>query len=226
MESSRSRLTPLQQDLLRAFFDRERGFFLTGGAALAGFYLGHRETSDLDLFTLEGESFERGRHVLRAVAGGLGATLEARQIAPGFERYAALRGTETVIVDLVLERVQQAYPQKTDTNGIRLDPIEEILINKLTTALSRAEERDLVDLMFLERAGLSLESALPAALAKDGGCTPAALAYVLSQIRIPDGVPLPSGVAPAELRSYLEDLVKRLRDAAAPPGGKAKSPPA
>ena len=41
-----SRLRPLQHDLLEGFFAREQRFFLTGGAALAGFYLGHRETED------------------------------------------------------------------------------------------------------------------------------------------------------------------------------------
>ncbi len=45
-------LSALQQDVPAAFFSREHRFFLTGGAALAGFYLGHRETHDLDLFTL------------------------------------------------------------------------------------------------------------------------------------------------------------------------------
>ncbi len=37
---SRSKLTPLQEELLEAFFAREQRFFLTGGAALAGFYFG------------------------------------------------------------------------------------------------------------------------------------------------------------------------------------------
>lgn len=46
-----SKLTDLQREVLDAFFQRERGFFLTGGAALAGFHLGHRTTDDLDLFT-------------------------------------------------------------------------------------------------------------------------------------------------------------------------------
>lgn len=32
-----NRLTPLQRDLLEAFFAREQRLFLTGGAALAGF---------------------------------------------------------------------------------------------------------------------------------------------------------------------------------------------
>ena len=47
-----SKLRPLQQKFLQAFFSKEKRFFLSGGAALAGFYLGHRETHDLDLFTL------------------------------------------------------------------------------------------------------------------------------------------------------------------------------
>jgi len=44
--SAPSKLTALQKDVLDAFFQRERGFFLTGGAALAGFHLGHRTTDD------------------------------------------------------------------------------------------------------------------------------------------------------------------------------------
>ena len=46
----RSRLTLLQRDLLDAFFALERRLVLTGGGALAGFYFGHRDTEDIDLF--------------------------------------------------------------------------------------------------------------------------------------------------------------------------------
>lgn len=70
--------------------------------------------------------------------------------------------------------------------------------------------------MLLERAGYSIEAALPAALAKDGGCTPATLAWLLSEVKIPDGVELPAGVPPAELRAYLADLIRRLIILAAP----------
>ena len=220
MGSSPDKLTPIQRDVLRAFFDVEQGFFLTGGAALAGFYLHHRETTDLDLFTIHAEAFERGRHALQAVADALGATLVQRQHAPGFERYVLTRGAEGVVVDLVLERATQAYPEKAQVAGVRINPPQEILINKLTTALSRSEARDLVDLLFLEQAGYPVEAALAGALAKDGGCTPAALAWVLSQIEIPDGAVLPAGVPPGRLRGFVADLVKRLRRAAAPSGDR------
>jgi hypothetical protein len=216
MGSSADKLTPLQRELLAAFFERERRFFLTGGAALAGFYLGHRTTDDLDLFTHEGEAFELGGFVLQGAADAVGGRLAIRQEAPGFRRYVVTRGDAAAVVDLVWERVPSAFPGKVERAGIRIDPIEEILVNKLTAALSRSEERDLVDLLFLERAGQRVEQALPAALAKDGGCTPAALAYVLSQVSVPDGAELPGGVSGRELRGFLADLVKRLRRAAAP----------
>jgi len=99
---------------------------------------------------------------------------------------------------------------------LRIDPVEEILVNKLTTVLSRGEERDLVDLFLLEKSGHRIESALPAALAKDAGCTPAALAWVISEIRIPDGMPLPAGIPAAELQVFLADVLRRLRRAALP----------
>lgn len=216
MESSPDKLTPLQRDVLKAFFELEQGFFLTGGAAIAGFHLKHRETSDLDLFTSDGPAFERGRYVLQSVGHALHGELIAVQEAPGFLRQILKRGDESVVVDLVWDRVPQAYPDKEIIGGIRVDRIEEILVNKLTTVLSRAEERDLVDLYFLERAGYRFESALAAALQKDGACTPATLAWLLSQVEIPDAVSLPAGCSPAELRSFVDDLVRRLRQAAAP----------
>ena len=63
-----SRLTPLQRDLLDAFFAREQRLFLTGGGALAGFYLGHRTTEDLDLFTLPGLDLADAAHALDEAA--------------------------------------------------------------------------------------------------------------------------------------------------------------
>ncbi|MBI1872790.1 MAG: nucleotidyl transferase AbiEii/AbiGii toxin family protein [Acidobacteria bacterium] len=216
MASFPDKLTALQREVLEAFFRHERRFFLTGGAALAGFYLGHRVTDDLDLFTHEREAFETGVHALAAAVDELGARTTVRQEAPGFRRYVVTRGEEAVVVDLVWERVPSAYPDKPERGGVRIDRLEEILINKLTTVVSRAEERDLVDLFFLERAGHRAETALTAALAKDGGCTPAVLAWVLAQIEIPEGAVLPGGVTATELRAYVADLVKRLRRSAAP----------
>ena len=204
-----SRLDRLQRDLLDAFFRRETRFFLTGGAALAGFHLGHRTTQDLDLFAMEAV-LDEGAAALAAAARELGAEIEGLRTAPDFRRSLVRRGSESVVVDLVHERVPQVRPVKLNVGAVRIDPLEEIFANKLCALLSRAEIRDLVDLRALEQVGCRLEEGLAAGAQKDGGLTPSQLAWVLSQVVVPTSEDLPGQVDAAELAAYLDDLVKRL----------------
>lgn len=80
-----NKLSAIQQDFLNAFFGREARFFLTGGAALVGFYLGHRETHDLDLFTME-DALVAGAAVTAEIARQWGASLESIQTYPDFRQ--------------------------------------------------------------------------------------------------------------------------------------------
>jgi hypothetical protein len=210
-----NQLSALQEDFLRAFFKREDRFFLTGGAALVGFYLRHRETHDLDLFTLEDAMIE-GMSAIAEVARELSGALEAIQTSPDFRRVLLRRGTEAIVIDLVREYVAQAVPEKPVINGIRVDPPQEILANKLCALLSRSEIRDLVDVRALEMAGYRMEDALDAAAAKDTGLTPAQLGWVLSQIELGDDLIPPGGVSTEELRHYLSELIARLARQAFP----------
>ncbi len=209
MALGRSALSPFQREILEAFFKRTDRFFLTGGAALAGFHLGHRTTQDLDLFTTE-EALEEGASALEDVARALGVSIERVSTSPTFRRFLLRSGSEGIAVDLVRDASPQGYPRKTSVGVIRLDPPEEILANKLCALLSRAEIRDLVDVLELERAGCAVDTALPLAMRKDGGLTPAQLAWVLSQIRIPDAAKMPGDKSAQEIRTYLQGLVNRL----------------
>jgi len=101
-------------------------------------------------------------------------------------------------------------------HGIRVDPPQEILANKLCLLLSRSEVRDLVDVRALELAGYRLEEALNAAALKDRGLTPAQLAWVLSQIELGDDLVPPGEVSLEELRRYLAELIARLTHQAFP----------
>lgn len=209
------KLSALQQDFLRAFFAREPRFFLTGGAALVGFHLGHRETQDLDLFTLE-DALDAGAALAAEIARQWGASLESIQTYPDFRRLLLRRDDEAIVIDLVRERVAQLIPDKPIVNSIRVDPPAEIMPNKLCTLLSRSEVRDLVDVRALEMAGYQIEDALPAAAAKDTGLTPAQLSWVLSQIELGNDLVPPGGVSVEELRQYLADLIARLTRLAFP----------
>lgn len=181
-----------------------------------GFYLEHRETDDLDLFTVDEATFERGPYALAAAAKALGGSMVARQQATGFHRYVVTCGDEAVVVDMVLDHVPQLFVDKVERDGIRIDTVAEILANKLNTIVSRCEIRDLVDVMSLDRAGFKVEDALDGALIKDGGCTPATLAWVLSEVEISDLAELPGGVPAVQLREFIDELVVRFRRAAAP----------
>ena len=208
-------LDNLQKDFLHAFFAREHSFFLSGGAALVGFYFGHRETHDLDLFTLD-DAIDNGFRLVNDVANELNASVESIQTSPDFRRLLVRRLDEAIVVDLIREYVFQIHHEKRLIDGIRVDAPDEIMANKLCALLSRSEIRDLVDLRELENAGFSLVEAITAAEKKDSGLTPAQLAWVLNEIRLGDNVQLPGGILVDDLRDYLQDLVDRLRRLAVP----------
>src|SRR2546428_13949867 len=103
-------LTPLQRDFLEAFFARESRFFLTGGAALAGFYLRHRETKDLDLFT-SSDALEDAVTLTTCIAREFNASLEVIRTSADFRRFLLRREADAIVIDLVRDRVPQIIPE-------------------------------------------------------------------------------------------------------------------
>ena len=208
-------LNRFQRDLLEAFFAREQRFFLTGGAALVGFYLHHRQTLVLDLFTTE-DHLEDGEAALFDAAQELGATVERLRTSTNFRRFLVRRGNESVVADIVRDLAPQIDSEKPVRDGIRIDSPREILANKLCTLLSRGELRDLVDVMALEQAGHRVQEHLELAARKDAGLTPGQLAWVLSQLEIGEDASPPGGVSADELREYLDELIQQLTELAYP----------
>ncbi len=212
-EPRADRLTPLQRDLARAFFDvAPPGWFLTGGAALAGWWLGHRTTQDLDLFAERGELAD-GDRALRAAAARLGATVTLLTRTTDFARALVTRPGEEVLVDLVRDRVP-ALEAKVVIDGVRLDSPREIAANKLNALADRAEPRDLVDLRAL-LASRSLDDVLADGARKSLACEPATLAWILSTSPW-SAAAVPEGHDPAEVAAFRTWLEAELRRRAAP----------
>ncbi len=208
----RGRLTDAQLALTTAFFRTDREFFLTGGAVLAGWELQHRTTEDLDLFT-DKDAVVAGERTLKAAVADLGGQLEAITTSPDFRRFVATIQGERIKVDLVRDRAPQLFP-KQERDGVRMDSAEEIFTNKICTLVERSEIRDVVDLMLLEGRGLRVETYLPQAQKKDGGATPATLAWLLSSFEVPSE--LPGGVDRGAVLRFISDLEKRMLALAAP----------
>lgn len=200
-------LTTTQLAVAEAFFREARGFFLTGGAVLAGWELAHRPTDDLDLFTGDDESMAQGDAALRRAVDQLGGSLEAITTSPDFRRYVIALGADRLKIDLVRDRIPQLRA-KVQRDGITMDSAEEIFVNKICTLVERSEIRDLVDVMLLERRGFKVEDALPLAQSKDAGVTAATLAWLLHDLVIPEAVP--AGLSKTEVGQYREALEARL----------------
>ncbi len=211
-------LTALQWHLLRVVGRGVPQVFLTGGGALAGFHLRHRPTTDLDFFSVD-DVIDDVLRLLRASTSDAGAPLsvELRQRGPDFARVVVSLGADSVALDIVRDRVPQLVADKPRVDGVAVDPLEEILVNKLTALVGRQEERDLVDVWFIERQGLRVEDALAAALAKDGGCTPATLAWLLSTFPVPPDHRLPPPLTHDVLNAYRQQLIARFARQAASP---------
>jgi hypothetical protein len=95
--------------------------------------------------------------------------------------------------------------------GIAIESLEDLRASKLTWLLSRSEPRDLVDILFFERAGYRPEDDLALALRKDAGIDPGVLAWLMRDFPVS---PLPIMLVPLssdELRAYRDELAERFR---------------
>lgn len=207
MASPRGRLTANQLALAQAFFRHATGFFLTGGAVLAGWELGHRPTDDLDLFTDSDEAMRSGEHALLLAAAELGGAVEAISTSPDFRRLRVRLGDDRLKVDLVRDRAVQLF-DKVERDGVRTDEAREIFVNKICTLVERSEIRDVVDLLLLEQRGLKVEDFLELAQKKDSGVSAATIAWLVASMPVPQV--LPGGVARADVVTWLRSLEARM----------------
>ena len=216
-EESRA-LTALKKDFLKAFFDRNQAFFLTGGSALGVFYLQHRLSYDLDFFSTD-ERIEW--HLLdnevRSISGAIGAICEAITTAPTFRRYELKRKSEREILDFVIEMTPQIDVQKEHFGRLRVDTLREITVNKICTLVGRCEIKDLVDLFFLGKRGYAVRDHLAEARRKEGGLDPAMLSFILARTivdKVPDYVLEPIDLE--ELRTFVRNLQREFAELAYP----------
>jgi len=202
---------------LREWFAQEQRFFLTGGSALGLFYLDHRLSYDLDLFTTETVEAKEVQNLILRVSANIAAHCTGVRSSPDFHRFKLTRGDDREIIDVVVDRVPQVDALKASVDGIRVDTLREILANKLSTLVSRSELKDLVDLYFLEMSGCDLLAAIPDARAKDAGWEPAVVSMLLDEMHVE--VPpewLIREVSVADLEAFIRKLRLGLAERALP----------
>ena len=202
-------------ELVRAVQSHEPAH-LAGGAALAGAHLSHRLSADVDLFVHDAEAHRRACRRLADAVREAGGSLVVVQDAGSFWRAHVTVGKTALEFDLVHESVPDLEPTPPPIDGVVVESLADLRAAKLTCLLSRSEPRDLVDILFLERAGYRPEDDLDNAARKDAGIDPSILAWLLRDFPVE---PLPRMLEPLrvdELRAYRDDLRERFRRLAVP----------
>lgn len=185
-------------------------FQLAGGAALSGVYLSHRLSRDVDLFCRDAASQRRLVNVLNDAAREAGGVARIVQDAGSFVRAEVTIGAHRFDADLVVDGAPLLDEPRV-VEGVSVQGLADLRASKLTCLLSRSEPRDLVDVLFLERAGFAAEEDLRLAAQKDTGMDPGVMGWLLGQF--PVG-PLPEMLSPLtepELRAFRDDLRERFR---------------
>jgi len=206
-------------ETLRFLQDCQRAvpYHLGGGAALAGVHLRHRLSNDADLFVHDRDAHRALVRALPALGDSAGTPVTVLRDAGSVVRASLQLSAGAIDVDVIFEPVPDLEPVPPAVEGIAVESLTDLRANKLTCLLSRSEPRDLVDLLFLDRAGYPPEADLPLALRKDSGIDPGVLAWLLGEFPVE---PLPVMLQPltrVELDAFRAELRERFRRLAVPP---------
>jgi predicted nucleotidyltransferase component of viral defense system len=147
-------MSPLQVKVLGILFESglgERSYYLTGGTALAEFYLQHRCSDDLDLFTRSRRSIKTDYRDLKRVLEQQGLEFSSVTEDDEFVRLSistSVGGGESVKVEFAWDAGSQMSPALTDGRVV-VDSFEDIAVNKVCAIYGRVEVKDFVDLFFI-----------------------------------------------------------------------------
>lgn len=123
-------------------------FYFTGGTALSTAYLSHRYSDDLDLFSQQQFDNQVVFTLLQEWSKKHHFTLESRFVEVVYIFNLTFRNKATLKVDFAY----YPYPrlEKGPTlDGLEIDSLVDIAVNKLLTISQRNEIKDFVDLYFL-----------------------------------------------------------------------------
>lgn len=144
-------LTGTQQHLLTLLFSHtfiKEKFYLTGGTALAEYYLHHRYSEDLDFFSSE-EIDPMGIQVmLKSIAKK--AKIKTIDFQQSFNRnlFYLHFNNEVIKTEFTyFPFLQLEFPQ--ERNSIKIDSLIDIAVNKIFTIYQKPRSRDFIDLYLI-----------------------------------------------------------------------------
>ncbi len=128
-----------------------RWYYLTGGTALAEFFLKHRLSDDIDLFTTSDVNDLETDKIIKKALEVLNAKKFTKRKISGLYTYQLIFADGSILkIDF------NNYPFKQIERGLKwrglnIDSYYDIAVNKVNTILGRLQIRDFIDLYFMLR---------------------------------------------------------------------------
>ena len=144
-------LSGLQNTFLHFFasLPDQKQFYLTGGTALAEYYLGHRLSYDLDLFTSEPDLIIPFSYRLEQSARSAGMQVTVIRRFASFVEFEISQNQEKLKIDLALDAPYRFASTELSETGVWVNDFQDIQVDKTLAFFGRAEPRDAIDLYFL-----------------------------------------------------------------------------
>jgi len=221
-------LTPLQESVLVALFENglgDRGYYLTGGTALAEFYLQHRYSEDLDLFTRKSGSLKEDFENFSELLTSLGLIVVSQSIVEEYARFLVFAEDQKDMgLKVEFAKAAGARMAPPEVHGhVLVDSFEDIAVNKICAILNRqpSESKDFCDLFFiLKESRYELDYLIGRAREKEAALDQeeGVLAFATNLLAVDEFVILPrmiKSLSLEELSQYFvpfaEELIQRLR---------------
>ncbi|MBI3392802.1 MAG: nucleotidyl transferase AbiEii/AbiGii toxin family protein [Nitrospirae bacterium] len=203
-------LSPLQKKVLSVLssIEESRAFHITGGTALGAFYLGHRLSEDIDIFTSDEPLISILAEKIKASLRTAGIQVAEIRNFRSFWEAVLTQNNESIKIQIGYDS-PFTLSDFVEKQGLKIHSLQDIAAGKLLALYGRAEERDFIDIYLLARDGrLSLEEMIDLARKKDPGLDEYYLAVAFEQSeKLPDDpaklkVSLLSQVDPKEVKAF------------------------
>jgi hypothetical protein len=210
-------LTPIQNSFLALFaqIPDQSQFYLTGGTALAEYYLGHRLSYDLDFFTGVEELVLPISYQIEKLGSEQNIDITVVRRFASYVELLVKSQDERLKIDLALDSPFRFEPSVISNDGVYVNDYKDLQVDKLLAYFGRAEPRDAVDLFYILK-NESIENLIALAAQKDPGFDVYWLAIALNKSakfpdqldRWPVEVLIPFN--PVELKETFQSLIERL----------------
>jgi len=209
-------LSEPQQFILNLLFAKpgiSRNFYLSGGTALAEYYLHHRYSEDLDFFALEEVDTMAIQTILKSISQE--AKIKSIDFQQSFNRnlFFLHLGSEVIKTEFTYYPFTQVETPQT-IDHIRIDSLIDIAVNKTFTLYQKPRSRDFIDLyLIMKNQGWVLNDLRKKARAKfDTPVDPLQLAQqLLEATNVKDYPRMVAPLKPQEWISFWEKEANNLK---------------